>query len=64
MKDGTQIGEVTSGVFSPSVAKGIGMAYVSTEFSKTGDVFEVEIRGKGVPAKVVETPFYKHGTHK
>jgi aminomethyltransferase len=64
MKDGKQIGEVASGVFSPSVAKGIGTAYVAAEFSKVGDSFEVEIRGKAVPAKVVETPFYKQGTHK
>lgn len=64
LRDGRQIGEVASGVFSPSVSKGIGTAYVAAEFSKVGDAFEVEIRGKGVPAKVVETPFYKHGTHK
>ncbi|MBI4727089.1 glycine cleavage system aminomethyltransferase GcvT [candidate division TA06 bacterium] len=64
IKSGEQIGEVTSGVFSPSVSRGIGMAYVETEFSKTGDTFEVEVRGKPVPAKGVETPFYKHGTHK
>ncbi|MDI6739226.1 MAG: glycine cleavage system aminomethyltransferase GcvT [Candidatus Edwardsbacteria bacterium] len=64
LKDGKQIGEVTSGVFSPSVSKGIGMAYVAMECSKTGDSFNVEIRGKLVPAKVVETPFYKQGSHR
>jgi len=63
-KDGSEIGEVTSGVFSPSLSKGIGMAYVKSEFTKVGDDFEVEIRGKGVPAKVVETPFWKQGSHK
>lgn len=63
-KDGEEIGEVTSGVFSPSLSKGIGLAYVKTEFSKVGDTFEVEIRGRGVPARVVETPFWKQGSHK
>jgi aminomethyltransferase len=63
-KDGKEIGEVTSGVFSPSVSKGIGTGYVASEFSKIGDAFEVEIRGKLVPAKVVETPFWKHSTIK
>ncbi len=63
-KDEAEIGEVTSGVFSPSLSRGIGLAYVKTEFSKVGDTFEVEIRGRAVPAKVVETPFWKQGTHK
>jgi aminomethyltransferase len=63
-KNGKEIGEVTSGVFSPSVSKGIGTGYVASEFSKIGDAFEVEIRGKLVPAKVVETPFWKHSTIK
>jgi aminomethyltransferase len=63
-RDGKEIGEVTSGVFSPSVSKGIGVGYVTSEFSKTGETFEVEIRGKLVPAKVVETPFWKHSTIK
>jgi aminomethyltransferase len=64
LKNGQQIGEVTSGVFSPSLSKGIGMAYVQAEFSKVGDQFEIEIRGKGVPARVVETPFWKQGSHR
>jgi len=63
-KDGAEIGQVTSGVFSPSLSKGIGLAYVKTEYSKVDEVFEVEIRGKGVPARVVETPFWKQGSHR
>jgi aminomethyltransferase len=63
-KDGRQVGEVASGVFSPSISKGIGTAYVQSEFSQTGNELQVEIRGKLIPAKVVETPFWKHSSIK
>jgi aminomethyltransferase len=43
----------------PSVKKPIGMAYVPTELSAEGSTFDVEIRGRPVPAKVVKTPFWK-----
>ena len=63
-KDGAQIGEVASGVFSPSVARGIGTGYIKAEFSAVGTPFQVEIRGKMVPAKVAETPFWKNSSIK
>ncbi|MBI5806570.1 glycine cleavage system aminomethyltransferase GcvT [candidate division TA06 bacterium] len=63
-KDGAQVGEVASGVFSPSVAKGIGTGYIKAEFAAVGTPFQVEIRGKMVPAKVAETPFWKHSSIK
>ncbi|MCB2199017.1 glycine cleavage system aminomethyltransferase GcvT [bacterium] len=53
-----EIGHVTSGCWSPSLDKGIGMAYLETEFAQVGTRFEVEIRNKRVAAHVVETPFY------
>jgi len=57
--DGNPIGEVTSGAFSPSLEKPIGMAYLKKGFWKPGSQFLVEIRKKRVPAVVVKTPFYK-----
>jgi len=62
IKDGVKIGEVTSGLFSPSLKKGIGMGYVPKEHSKPGATFEIDIRGKNQPAVVVKTPFYKRKT--
>jgi aminomethyltransferase len=41
----------------------IGTAYVPTAIAKEGETFEVEIRGKRVPATVVKTPFYKEASH-
>ncbi|MBI2553254.1 MAG: glycine cleavage system aminomethyltransferase GcvT [Candidatus Rokubacteria bacterium] len=58
LKGGAEIGVVTSGSYGPQVDRYIGMGYVPTECSKVGDEFEVEVRGKGQRAKVVQTPFY------
>ncbi|MBN1207539.1 MAG: glycine cleavage system aminomethyltransferase GcvT [Myxococcaceae bacterium] len=59
LKDGQRVGEVTSGTLGPSVKKPIGMGYVPTELAAEGSTFDVEIRGRAVPAKVVKTPFWK-----
>jgi len=56
---GNVIGKVTSGTMSPSLKLGIGLGYVSTEFSSLDSEIYIEIRNKGVKAKVVKAPFYK-----
>jgi aminomethyltransferase len=56
-------GEVRSGTMSPTLGIPIGTAYVPTALSKEGNTFDVEIRGKRVPATVVKTPFYKDASH-
>ena len=63
-KNKTKIGEVTSGVFSPSLEKGIGLGYVSIESSEIGSQFDIQIRDKSFPAQVVKAPFWKNYTHK
>lgn len=60
-KDGVQVGELTSGVLSPSLMQGIGMAYVPAEYAKIGTELDVDVRGKRFPAIVVKKPFYKKG---
>jgi aminomethyltransferase len=57
--DGKQIGYVTSGSYAPFLKKNIALAYVPPEFSAIGSTAQVEIRGQGIKAKVVPTPFYK-----
>jgi len=54
-----QIGMVTSGTQSPSLGLGIGMGYVSPEYSKAGSEIYIKIREKALKAKVVTLPFYK-----
>lgn len=58
-KDGNTIGTVTSGTMAPSLNKGIGLGYVTTENSAPGTEIYIEIRNKPVAATVVKTPFYK-----
>jgi aminomethyltransferase len=53
--DGTS-GTVTSGNFSPTLGHGIGLAYVAPPPS-AGDELIVDIRGRTVPATVVDLPF-------
>ncbi len=56
---GEQIGYVTSGSPAPFLKKNIALAYVSPSFAEIGTKIKIEIRGQGVGAQVVPTPFYK-----
>jgi aminomethyltransferase len=56
---GTVIGIVTSGTMSPSMNKGIGLGYVTTENSAVDSDIFIRIRKNDVAAKVVKLPFYK-----
>jgi len=54
-----QVGAVSSGSPAPFLKKNIGLAYLPTEHAAVGTELFVVIRGRNVPAHVVETPFYK-----
>jgi aminomethyltransferase len=56
---GEKIGEVTSGSPAPFLKKNIALAYVPTAYAEIGTEVAVQVRGQGVKAKVVPTPFYK-----
>jgi len=57
---GREIGYVTSGSPAPFLKKNIALAYVPPAFSEIGrGELKVDIRGQGVTARVVPTPFYK-----
>ena len=58
VKDGTAIGEITSGQPSPTLGYPVALGYVDAEFSATGTELEVDLRGKTLPFVVVELPFY------
>jgi len=57
--NGTVIGKVTSGTMSPSMKLGIGLGYVTIENAALESEIFIEIREKGIKAKVVKLPFYK-----
>ncbi len=54
--DGSEAGAVTSGTFSPSLERGIGMAYVRTDLAEPGTELEIDVRGKRRPARVEKRP--------
>ena len=54
-----QVGEVTSGTFSPSIEKGIGMAYLRPDLTDPGTEIEIDVRGKRRTARVSSKPLYK-----
>ena len=54
-----EIGYVTSGSPAPFLKKNIAMAYVPPQHASAGMNLLIEIRGQGVPARVIPTPFYK-----
>ena len=54
-----EVGDVTSGMFSPLLKKPIGLGYVPVDFAKVGTELLVDIRGRSLPMKIVKAPFYK-----
>jgi len=59
LRDGAQVGRVTSGTFVPFLEKSIGLAYVPPEMWEPGSRLEIGVRKRVEPARVVPTPFYK-----
>lgn len=57
--EGNVVGETSSGSLSPSMEKGIAMAYLPLEISKLGNVVEIDIRGRKFNALVSKRPMYK-----
>ncbi|WP_320675816.1 glycine cleavage system aminomethyltransferase GcvT [Prochlorococcus sp. MIT 1300] len=58
-ESGKQIGEITSGTWSPTLEEAIALAYVPPTTSKLGTQVAVNIRGVNHPAIVVRRPFYR-----
>ncbi|MEM1077698.1 MAG: glycine cleavage system aminomethyltransferase GcvT [Pseudomonadota bacterium] len=58
--DGTPLGTVTSGGFSPTLQAPISIGYVTTGHAAPGTELLVLLRGKPVPASVTPLPFVPH----
>ncbi len=55
--NGSTVGNITSGTFSPSLQKSVAMGYVASLSAELGSSVTVSIRGKNIPATVVKVPF-------
>jgi aminomethyltransferase len=53
-----EIGNVTTGLFSPSTGKYLGMGYVKAEHSAVGTEVSIIIRDSHKAARIVQRPFY------
>lgn len=58
LRAGASRGQVTSGNFSPMLARGIGMGYLAPP-PEEGDEVEVEIRGEWITVQRQQLPFYR-----
>ena len=55
---GRKAGTVTTGLFSPSTGKYVGMGYVDTALSTVGNEVSIVIRDAHKAARIVQRPFY------
>lgn len=62
--EGSNVGRVTSGGFSPSLERPIAMAYVPAAAATTGTPIQLEQRGKIFQATVTPLPFIPHRYHR
>ena len=60
-QDGNEVGNVTSGMFGPSVGGPVAMGYVNKPLAKVGTELQVQIRGKMRPLTVSKMPFITPG---
>ncbi|HEX4497036.1 MAG TPA: glycine cleavage system aminomethyltransferase GcvT [Thermoanaerobaculia bacterium] len=59
VSEGQAVGVVTSGTWSPTFEKALGLAYVPPEMAVAGTALAIDVRGRSLPAVVAEIPFYK-----
>ncbi len=61
---GNQVGVITSGTFSPSLQKAIGMAYIETPHAVIDNILIAKVRGRDIKMKLMPYPFINAKTKK
>ncbi len=56
---GERIGTITSGTFAPTLKKSLAMALVSSSTPLDAGGITIDVRGKSIPASLVDLPFYR-----
>jgi len=62
--EGTEVGRITSGTFSPTLQRPIAMGYIAAPLAEPGTALKVEQRGKLFEATVTPMPFVPHRYHR
>ncbi len=62
--DGQVVGQVSSGLLSPTLNQPIALAYVQPDYAAVGTELFAMVRGKPVPMKVAATPFVPTRYHR
>lgn len=62
--EGSEVGRITSGGFSPSLQRPIAMGYVASHLAEIGTALKLEQRGKLFDARVAAMPFVPHRYHR
>jgi len=58
LDQGQQVGQITSGSYSPTLDTSIAMGYVLVRYATPGQALDIDIRGRAARAEVVPLPFY------
>ncbi len=64
LSGGREVGVVTSGTFSPSLERPIGMGYVEGALAPVGTALEIDAGSSRLAARVTARPFYTRGSHR
>ena len=62
--NGREVGKVTSGTFSPSLERPIGMGYVEAALAPIGTALEIQAGTTMLAARVTARPFHTRGSHR
>lgn len=61
---GRKVGQVTSGLLSPTLNQPVALAYVEPGSAAVGTTLQAMVRGKAVPMQVQATPFVAPRYHR
>ena len=64
LSGGRTVGEVSSGTFSPTLERPIGMGYVEAALAATGTMLEIQAGNTTLAARVTARPFHTRGSHR
>jgi len=63
-EDGSRVGTITSGGFSPSLERPVAMGYVATQYASPGTRLRTEVRGQVQELEIAPLPFVPHRYHR